>query len=229
MDLKSIKDRLRHVYWLGGSPCSGKSTIATLIGQQSGVEVIHVDEAVSTRFGPYEADRQPCMFRWTTQLASGAGTWDDLWMRPVDALLAEVFECYAEQFDLLVSELISAPPRRAVLVEGNPLLPDRVVPLLSSSDHAMWLVADESFQRRVYPNRGAWVQQILSQCTDPDKALQNWMDRDVAFAASVVNQVRRQNGKLLAVDGSSGLKENLRVVMDNFGFDLAQKGAYHER
>ena len=227
IDPQSAKVRLRHIYWLGGSPCSGKSTIATLIGQRSGVEVIHVDEAVNSRFAPYDADKQPCMFRWTAQLETGAVTWDDIWMRPVDALLTEVFQCYAEQFELLLSELLSAPRDHAVLVEGNPLLPNSVVPLLSSADHAMWMVADEPFQRKVYPNRGAWVQDILSHSTDPEQALQNWMDRDVAFAAEVAEQARHRNGKLVVVDGIAGLEENLQVVADQFGFDLSRKGTKH--
>lgn len=37
MDHKPIQSRLGHVYWLGGAPCSGKSTIADELGAQYGL------------------------------------------------------------------------------------------------------------------------------------------------------------------------------------------------
>ncbi len=225
MKFDSVRGRLRHVYWLGGSPCSGKSTVAALIGERRGVDVYHVDEAVRVRFGAYDAARQPCMHRWTAGLAGGDVTWDDLWMRPVDALLDEVFQCYGEQFALVVEDLLHLQPRAPLLVEGNSLLPERLRPLLWDEAHALWMVAEEAFQRREYPRRGAWVQSILDQCSDGERALQNWMDRDAAFAQKIAAQVEENGGRLIRVDGERSVEETAELVLAHFGMGRVTEGA----
>ena len=35
-----------HICWLGGSPCSGKSTISTRLGKAYDIHVYHVDDAL---------------------------------------------------------------------------------------------------------------------------------------------------------------------------------------
>lgn len=211
MDHKPIQSRLGHVYWLGGAPCSGKSTIADELGTQYGLDIYHVDEAIHTRFGPYSPHEQPCMHRWTTS------AWDQLWMRPVTTLLDEVFECYSEQFDLVLYDLLRVDDCHKLLVEGNSLLPNRVVPLLLDRSHALWLTPTAHFQRVQYPQRGAWVQSILGHCGDPQQAFRNWMDRDVAFAERIRNQVRDLDLPHIAVDGSCSIHDTVRLVAIRFG------------
>jgi hypothetical protein len=214
-----LRDSLSHVYWLGGSPCSGKSTIADLIHNRYGLDVYHVDEAVRARFGPYDQETQPCMHRWTTS------TWDDLWMRPVETLLMEVFQCYKEQFDLVLADLMASRTRSPVVVEGNPLLPAEVAPLLLDRSRALWLAPTEAFQRKAYPNRGPWVQSILGQCRDPEQALQNWMDRDVEFADLIAGETNRLGLRLIIVDGERSIEQNMRLVADHFGFECERRGS----
>ncbi len=211
MTVNMIRDRLQHVYWMGGSPCAGKSTMAGLIAAAHDLTHYHIDQELRTRLPKPNPARQPCLARWFSS------TWDDLWMRPVDALLDDVIRCYQEQFDLVIADLLAMPAGAPILVEGNSLLPDNLAPLLQDRRRALWVIPTETFQRRTYPNRGEWVLHILSQCSNPEQALQNWMDRDVAFAAWIEERVKDLGLAHFTVDGVQTIEQNAQRVIDFFG------------
>ena len=202
---------LAHVLWLGGSPCSGKSSIARLLADRYGLRTYSCDEAFGRHREKLTAERQPTLYKWTHT------PWADLWMQPAGVLLAEAIAAYREHLDLVVADLRRLPPSEPVLAEGTCLLPDGVQPVLPSPAAGIWLVPTEVFQRGHYPRRGAWVQEIVNQCPDPQQALQNWMDRDVAFAAWVADRVQALDLELLVVDGGRSVAETAEVVARHFG------------
>ncbi len=102
-------------------------------------------------------------------------------------------------------------------MEGNNLLPDSLAPFLEGGHNAIWVVAAADFQRREYPRRGAWVQQVLRQCRAPEQALDNWMARDIAFAEWVSARVQAHGYALLTVDGAHSIAHNAECVAAHFG------------
>ena len=177
-----------------------------------GLEVYHVDDALFRHRPHLDPERQPCLHKWSTS------SWDELWMRPVNLLLAETKDCYDEHFDLTVADVLGMPWDRSILVEGTCLLPDRVAGLLDNRRRAIWVVPSEAFQREMYPRRGEWVQQILGQCRNPEQALKNWMDRDVAFARWILNRTGDLSLQSMIVDGKASAEENAALVSHHFGF-----------
>jgi 2-phosphoglycerate kinase len=213
-DTESFKtEALAHVLWMGGSPCSGKSSIAALLAERYGLRTYHVDEAYQEHRQCLDPARHPCMHKWTTT------PWDELWMQPAEVLLSEAIACYGEHFQLVLEDLLALPKSDPLLVEGTALLPDRVADLLLDQHRALWVVPTEAFQREHYPQRGAWVGSILSQCRDPEGALQNWMDRDVAFAKWVTRRARALGLNLLEVNGRRSIAENAARVAEYFQLD----------
>ncbi|MCU0519513.1 MAG: hypothetical protein MUF84_02310 [Anaerolineae bacterium] len=195
------------VAWLGGSPCSGKSSVAGRLAERGDVRIYHVDEAFGDFVRRVTPDRHPVTSKWTTT------PWNDLWMQPTDVLLAEAIAAYSEQFELILEDLRGMPDGEAVLAEGTALLPALVAPLLASRGQALWMVPTEAFQRAMYPKRGTWVQDILASCADPDAALKAWMDRDVAFARWVAAEACVLGLSVVWVDGSQDIAMLTELVV----------------
>jgi hypothetical protein len=202
---------LDHVFWMGGSPCAGKSSIADLLSQQHGLRVYHVDEAFQEHRAQITPQAQPTLHRFLNT------PWNEIWMRPVDVLLAEAIAAYGEHFEMILEDLRGLPRSPPVLAEGTALLPGRVHRLLTDPRRAIWVVPTETFQRDHYPKRGEWVRSILEQCAQPEQALRNWMDRDVAFAAWVRQEVRRLGLRLLHIDGGRTIAQNARQIEEYYG------------
>jgi 2-phosphoglycerate kinase len=200
-----------HILWMGGSPCSGKSSIANLLAEQYGLVLYHVDEMLNRHLEQVTHETQPNLYKWTHT------PWDDLWMQPPETLLQEAIGCYGEQLEMILQDLRALAPQERILAEGCSLLPDRVAEVMAEQTHGIWVVPSESFQRRAYRVRGAWVEDILAQCRDPEQAYQNWMDRDAAFARWIARRARALDLCVLTVSGQRTIEENAAIVARHFG------------
>jgi 2-phosphoglycerate kinase len=203
------------VFWLGGSPCSGKSSIARILADRFDVDVYHVDEAFETHAQNLDSIRQPALTKWCKS------SWDERWMRPVDDLVKEVIACYAEHFALIREDIQARPKRRSLLVEGTALLPRLVASMLTERSHAIWIIPSADFQQAHYAER-EWARHIVSQCSDPEVAFDNWMERDIRFAAWIESEAKALDLAVLRVDGNRTLEQNAKAVAKQFHFDTNQ-------
>jgi 2-phosphoglycerate kinase len=199
-----------HVCWIGGSPCSGKSSIAANLAATHGMRVYDCDEAYE-RHRPLVTPRQQPVFH---RLAHA--TCDDLWMRPIDRQVEEEIALYREQFPLILADVASMPTSQPVIAEGAALLPELVDGLSVRRNRAIWIVPTEAFQRAHYAKR-AWRHDVLATCADQDQAWHNWMERDAGFARRVAREAKQRGFRLLVVDGTRSLAENCRTVEAWFG------------
>lgn len=211
-ETETLVRQLAHVYWIGGSPCAGKSSIVSRLQEQTELTYYECDLAFGRHAQAVDQDTAPALFK-VTHMA-----WEELWMRPVETLLRDVLQVYHEEWKLIVDDLLALPADRPIVAEGAALMPDLVHGVLSDPRQAIWVIPSEAFQREVYPQRGAWVNEILDQCSQPEQALRNWMDRDVAFARQVTTRARDLGLAVLAVDGERSIDENAAIVAAHFGF-----------
>ena len=202
-----------HIYWIGGSPCSGKSSIADRLTQQFGWQVYHCDKAFNRHVQRADSVQQP----WLSKVPHLV--WDTFWMRPLDAQLRNVIEIYAEEFPMILDDLLALPKDTPLLAEGTALLPELLTGVLHDSSRSIWLIPTPEFQRVQYPRRGAWVQDILEQCSQPEQALKNWMDRDIATGKHVQREAEARGLKVLVVDGIASIDDNVQLVKEHFWGD----------
>ena len=217
---RRLADELAHVFWIGGSPCSGKSSITEILAGQYGLDIYKCDDAFWQHARRADPVEQPTFHRLTQM------TWDDIWMRPVEVQIADEIVCYREQFGMIVSDLLALPRSRPIIVEGAALLPELVSGVLCDRTRAAWVVPTEAFQRAHYtPERRPFIRDILSRCQSPTQAFANWMDRDVGFAKQVARQARALGMNVLMVDGKYTVEENAKRVANGFGLVKAHRGS----
>jgi 2-phosphoglycerate kinase len=195
---------------MGGSPCSGKSSIAHILAREYGLQTYHCDDHYEAHLKRADPGKQPRISR-----ASGV-TWDEVWMHPVDYLVVREFAFYREEFEMIMEDLLAMPRSCPILAEGAALLPECVAPLLAKLNQAIWIVPTEHFQRTQYARRD-WVENILRQCRQPSEAWENWMGRDAAFARQVSLDARERQLTVLEVDGRQSIQRNAEVVTCHFG------------
>lgn len=201
------REELAHTFWIGGSPCSGKSSIARILSKKYGLQVYSCDDQYEAHLKRAIPGKHPRMSR-----ASGS-TWDDVWMHPVEYLIEREFAFYHEEFEMIIEDLLTLPSDTPICAEGAALLPECVLPLLNDHSQAIWIVPTEQFQRQEYARR-EWVQGILAQCSLPEQAWENWMGRDAGFARKIALQAERLGFTVLEVDGTQSLQSNAEQVAE---------------
>lgn len=199
------------IFWLGGSPCSGKSSIARILATRFNLDVYHVDEVFETHTQRLDPVHQPALAKWCES------SWDERWMQPIDNLVQDVIGCYREHFTLIREDILEIPKRKSLLVEGTALLPRSVASMLTKRSHAIWIIPSADFQRAHYSER-EWVWDIVGQCSDPEAAFHNWMERDIRFAEWVESEATALDLPTLRVGGNRTLQENAEAVAMRFQF-----------
>jgi 2-phosphoglycerate kinase len=201
--------QLEGVFWLGGSPCAGKSSISEIIKSRFALDVYHVDEAFEIHAQHFDPLRQAALTKWLNS------SWNQRWMQPVESLLRDVIACYREHFALVLEDIVSLPKGKSLLVEGTALLPAQVASVLSRPSHAIWLIPTADFQRAHYFKRD-WVRSVLAQCSEPEVAFHNWMERDIRFARWIETEVNATQLSLLTVDGNQTIEQNAEAAAQHF-------------
>lgn len=210
----NLSQELSHIYWIGGSPCAGKTTIARKLAAEYGFTYYKCDDCYDDHMSRSTPNQHPNMYKIKDQ------TWDQVWSTQfcslsVEEQIEDVIRVYEEQFSLILEDLLSRPKTTPILVEGAALLPHMVAPLLTDLNHAIWMVPTPEFQVEHYKKR-EWIHRILDQYDDPDLAFSNWMERDSGFAHKVVKDAEDMNMRSLSVDGSFFIDQSYKLVKTHF-------------
>lgn len=199
-----------HVYWIGGSPCAGKSTVAQALADRYNLHYYPCDAWFDAHQRQADPVQQPVLQR----LASLSC--DERWLPPVAEQVARVQAIYGEEFGMILADLRALPADRPILAEGAALLPARVLPHLPTRRQAIWITPTPAFQRTHYAQR-PWIHAVLRDCSEPTQAFQNWMARDEAYAAWIKEEATTLGLTVVQVDGHPPLDATTQQVAEWFG------------
>ena len=206
------RERLRHVYWLGGGSAAGKSTVARRIAARHGLRVYSTDDVMAEHARRGSREDCPLLHRFMAMDV------DERWVdRPPKAMLETFHWFRGEGFDLIIEDLLRLPRETGVIVEGFRLLPNLVKPLLSVPNRAVWLLPTPDFRQVIIESRGGAAWGFLARTTDPERALRNLLERDRMFTDALREEVARLGVSAIEVDTTMTGDDLARRVTDVFG------------
>ncbi len=195
------------IFFIGGSPCSGKSTVAEALSTQFGLTYFKADDHLDEFTTRGAAEGLPVCQR--IQRMSP----DEIWMRPPQEQCQGELDYYAEIAPFVLEKLRHQP--RPIIAEGAAFLPSLMRAQSIPADRYIAIVPSADFQISRYRQR-PWVPHVLQGCTDPDVAFDNWMARDVLFAQDVRLQSIRAGYACLITDGMVSPEERMAQVAAHF-------------
>lgn len=196
-------------YYIGGSPCSGKSTVAEILSAKYNLYYFKVDDFLDkyTKMGAlkgYEiCKKQDSMNAEKT------------WMREPSIQCKEEFMFYEEIFEFVLEDLRQIKSK-GIITEGVAYLPRLMKRLNISKDRYISMIPSKDFQVSHYKKR-EWVQFVLEGCRDKENAFSNWMDRDILFAQEVQRQCKEEKYISIINDGNIELNELVSKVVAYLG------------
>jgi 2-phosphoglycerate kinase len=200
------------IYYIGGSPCCGQSTIAERISETYGFQYYKADDFLMEFIAKGGEDGDEWL-KYVSEMSL-----DQLWLRAPEKLNEEELLTYKRLFPYFTEEINKLDKNIPVITEGAAFLPSLVNE--AGISHYVCIVPTREFQIRHYSER-LWVNDYLSQCSDKQKAFSNWMERDALFALSALNQAKEIGYTTLVVDGSKTIDENYQFVIEAFGLRRA--------
>lgn len=198
------------IYYIGGSPCSGKSTVAEVISQKYNLHYFKVDDFLDkyTEMGA-EIGKPIC-------IKQKSMTPDQIWMRNPMEQNNEELQFYDEIFEFIMDDIKSVEGKNRIITEGAAFLPSLMQICNIDRKHYVNIIPTPEFQISHYKER-PWVPYVLEGCSDKEKAFINWMNRDVLFADEVREQCIQMGYKAFVNDGSISIDELVKKVALQFG------------
>ncbi|MBW6467159.1 MAG: hypothetical protein K0B06_11690 [Brevefilum sp.] len=206
---EKLHSRFSSSFVLGGSPCSGKSTLAERLSTEHNLPYYRADDHMWRHLEQAQPQAQPTMFAYSKM------SWDEMWSQPVNKQVQDVFAYYTEQFPMILADLLGYWDQAPIIMEGAAFLPELLKKSGVRSEHAMFLVPSKRFQLDHYSQRD-WIQAIVDSCQDPDQAFANWMERDHRFGQEVIKQAQSLGYQTIVVDGHKDEDALYQQVVEHF-------------
>ena len=199
---------MNRVYFIGGSPCSGKSTVAEVLAKKYDLYYFKADDFLDKFIDRGAEEGRPICLRIKSM------TPEETWMREPMVQCEEELAWYQEVFDYVCEEINriqNANNVKGIIAEGAAYLPDLMKTLNVPYNRYLTITPTKDFQVFHYSQR-EWVPYVLQDCSDKEKAFANWMERDALFAKDVQRQCEENGYFSLINDGDMKIEEMIRII-----------------
>src|SRR5215469_16799447 len=208
----TLREQLRHVFWIGGGSGAGKSTMAIRIAAEHGLHLYKTDDVMA------EHSHRSTPENWPFLQEFMAMKMDERWLNRSPRAMFDTFHWFrGEGFNMIIEDLLHFPMKRPVIVEGLRLLPHLVKPRLSALDHAIWLLPTPEFRQAVIERRGGRTSGFLAKTSNPERALQNLLERDRLFTDRLSKQVEDLELRAIQVNTAIAEEDCATLVAKIFG------------
>ena len=197
------------IYYIGGSPCSGKSTIAEMLAAEYDFAYYRVDEFLYSHMEAAAAAGKP------HSALNLSFNFEQMWMRDPQLQYDEEIAIYAEILPYALRDISAMDTKKPIIAEGAGFMPELMAAENVGSSHYICIAPTEEFQREKYAQR-PWIGEFLKGCTDPKAAFDNWMSRDVLFAKHVLETAQKTGYAAILVDGEQSVEENFKIAAEVF-------------
>lgn len=190
---------------LGGSPCSGKSTIAEMIAREYGAHYFKVDDLLGEFMARAAAEGKEICQRY-----QGLSP-DEIWLEDPAMQCRDEFLIY-EEIAPYFFEKLEQIDEEIIVTEGAGYTPEvmKKHACIDQPDapeiYYVAIVPTPEFQIEHYRQR-EWIKYVLADCSDKEKAFDNWMQRDILFGKQVNEECDAMGIPCFVNDGSQTIEE----------------------
>ncbi len=217
MEIKNncIKESLKNVYFVTGTPCGGKTTISRALSQRYGYPVYDVDQEFSHHQAISNPIDQPAM----NQEFPNA---DAFFLRPYREYAQWLLQNTREQLDFIILDLIRLSQHQPLFCDLHLTVeqvmeitePQRVVFLIKNPDNLM-----EEYANR--PDHQDFSE-YLNSASDPQLAEENCNRALAHLNRQRYDSIRSSSYFWLEREKDSTVENTLQLVAKHFGLPITE-------
>ena len=213
-----IKQYLKNVYFIAGTPCGGKTTVSRALAKKYGIPVYDIDERFPEHQAMSDPESQPAMNKEFRNA-------DEFFGRSVEEYKAWLLKNTREQLDFVLLDLMRMSKDQIVLCDCHLTL-EQAAQITDPAHVAFMLKKPENLVDE-YCNRPdhQGFSDFIHSATDFEKAKATCNETLLSLNAKYYEDVRASEYFWLDRADGRSVEENAALTAKHFGFDEIFKNA----
>ncbi len=208
-----IKEYLKNVYFITGTPCGGKTTVTRALGKKYDIPVYVIDDQFTIHQLKSDEEHQPCMNRQFKDA-------DEFFGRSVEEYRNWLIGNSREQLDYVLLDLIKLSQDRIILCDLH-ISAEEVLKITDSSRIAFLIRKPDELVEE-YSNRPdhEGFRNFIHSASDYDKAAQTCNETLYSLNIDFYNYIKESDFFWLERDNTRSVEETVQLVEQHFGWSL---------
>lgn len=207
-----VREYLKNVYFITGTPCGGKTTISRALSKRFGIPVYDIDERFEEHRRMSDPEHQPSMNREFRDA-------DEFFGRSVEEYKAWLLNNTREQLDFVIMDMIRLAQEGPVLCDCHLTLEQANT--LSDPSHIAFLIKEPKALVEDYCNRPdhQGFQDFIHSATDYEKAKETCNETLLSLNLKLYQDVKQSRYFWLERDNGRSVEETVALLAEHFGFE----------
>ncbi|GEM_PF-85816 len=213
-----IKQYLKNVYFIAGTPCGGKTTVSRALAKKYGIPVYDIDERFPEHQAMSDPESQPAMNKEFRNA-------DEFFGRSVEEYKAWLLKNTREQLDFVLLDLMRMSKDQIVLCDCHLTLEQAAQ--ITDPGHVAFMLKKPENLVDEYCNRPdhQGFSDFIHSATDFEKAKATCNETLLSLNAKYYEDVRASEYFWLDRADGRSVEENAALTAKHFGFDEVFKNA----
>ena len=206
-----IKEYLRNVYFIAGTPCGGKTSISRALGKKYGIPVYDIDEMFPRHYAIADSIHQPNMTRDFKDA-------DEFFGRSVEEYKTWLLDNLREQLDFMILDLIKLSQNGPVICDCHFTMEE--VEQFSDPSRAAFMITDPTDLVETYCDRPDHqdFSDFIHSATDYEKAKRTCTQTLYELNMDAYNEIKKSKFFWVERDYSRTVEETAALVAEHFGW-----------
>ncbi|WIV12728.1 hypothetical protein [Proteiniborus sp. MB09-C3] len=205
-----LKEQLKHVYWLNGGACAGKTTMTKKFVNELGFKTLADDVLKYRSFScPIEHS--------TLQMPNPNLDWNSWFNRPVEVYSQWLVDIAKEMMEFFVIDLLKMPNEQPIVVDLG-IMPDVILPFIAKEKIICLYTSPEEIERLYFfrDDHKMILDCINAHTLNPEKTINHANKAIVSFSNSIMNACINSGIKAIERVPHMTKDEQFRLICEHF-------------
>lgn len=206
-----LKEQLKHVYWINGGPCAGKTTMTKKFTSELGFQTLPDD---ILKYRPFS---NPVEYP-ALQYPHPGLDWEQWFSRPIDEKYQWLQKIVQELMEFFVIDLLKMPTESPIVIDLG-IMPEHILPFIPKERMICLHTLDSEIERLYFFREDhKMILDCINECTsDPPERIKQGNKTMIKFSKEIVRACTRHNIKTIERTPELSTEAQFRLVCEHFG------------
>lgn len=207
-----LKEELKHVYWLNGGPCAGKTTMTKKFIEEYDFQTLEDDVL---KYRPFTS---PVEFP-ALQFPNPNLDWDKWFNKPVDDHCQWMLQIVEEMMEFFVIDLLKLPNNKPIIIDLG-IMPERILSFIPKERMICFYTSDAEIERLYFFREDhKMILDCINDCTsNPEETIKHTNKSMIKFSNEIKDACINNGIKTIERTPAMSVDEQFKMVSEHFGY-----------